>query len=160
MFDFGYISDSLDIPENTSVVAAKLTAMQLVDSLMPSFESVFADYDRLLHELYPQATAVGIDAKDEKADYRLLSPAVHEVAFKALPTTNPGSHDGIGTGSSAHGNLTTAQPLTFNRHHPVYDLPRSDLAVYDWLKPQPDNSLANISTNEPGVPAPFDVVEL
>ncbi|KAI4944370.1 hypothetical protein J4E86_009428 [Alternaria arbusti] len=160
MFDSGYMSESLGIPGNTSFESAKLPAMQLVDTLMPNTKSILADYDTVLHELYPQAAAVGTDAENKKVDYRLLSPAVQEVAFKALPTTNPGSHDGIRTGRSAHGNLTTAQPLTFNRHHPVYDLPRSDLAVYNWLKSQRQSSLANISTNELGKPASFDVIKL
>ncbi|KAI4930399.1 hypothetical protein J4E85_005026 [Alternaria conjuncta] len=160
MFDSGYMFISPGIAEDTSVESAKLPAMQLVDTLVPIFTSIFVGYDTLLHEPYPQAAAVDTNAGEKKVDYRLPSPAVHEVAFKAVPNKDPGPQNGIGSSNSAHRNLTTAQPLTSNRHHPVYDLPRSDLAVYDWLKPQPDKSLANISTNEPGVPAPFDVAEL
>jgi len=93
MFDSEYMSESLGIPENTSIAAAKLPAMQLVDTLMPVSMPIFADYDTLLHGLCLQAAAVGSDAEDEKAAYRLLSPAVHEVAFKALPTENPGPQD-------------------------------------------------------------------
>ena len=160
MFDPEYMSDSLRIPENTSVAAAKSPAMQLINTSMPSFTSIFADYDTLLPGLCPKAAAIVTDAEDEKADYRLLSPTVHEVAFKALPTENPGPQGGIGTSNSAYGSLTTAQSLTFNRRHPFYDLPHSDLAFYAWLKSQRETSLANISTNEPGQPAPLDVAEL
>ncbi|KAI4657469.1 uncharacterized protein J4E79_007543 [Alternaria viburni] len=160
MFDSGYMSESLGIPGNTSFESAKLPAMQLVDTLMPNTKSILADYDTVLHELYPQAAAVGTEAEGRQDDYRLLSPAVHEVAFKAVSTKDPGPQDGIGTSNSAYGNLPTAQPLTFNRHHPVYDLSRSDLAVYNWLKSQPNNSLANVSANEPGEPAPFEAIKL
>ncbi|KAI4913241.1 uncharacterized protein J4E92_009864 [Alternaria infectoria] len=160
MFDFEYMSESLGIPENTSIAAARLPAMQLVGTLMLISMPIFADYDTLLHGLCLQAAAVGSDAEDEKADYRLLSPAIHDVAFKAVSTKDPRPQNDIGSSNSAHRNLTTAQPLTFNRHHPVYDLPRSDLAVYDWLKSQRQSSLTNISANELGEPAPFDVAKL
>ena len=160
MFDSGYMSESLGIPEKTSFAAAKLPAMQLVDTLVPISRSIFADYDTLLHGLYPKAAAVGTDAEDQKAGYRLPSSAVRTVQSKAVSTEDPGPHDGIRTSNSAHENLTTAQPLTFNRHYPVYDLSRSGLAVYNWLKSQPNNSLANISANEPGEPVPFDVIKI
>jgi len=159
MFDSGYMSDSLDIQVNTSVAAAKLPAMQPVDTLMPISMSIFADYDTLLHELYPQAEAVGTDSEDEKADYRLLRPGVRKIAFKALPTEDPGPQDGIGTGSSAHRNLAATRRLTFNQSQPVLHLPHPDLAVYDWLKSQRQCSLTNISTNEPGEHALFDVIK-
>ncbi|KAI4614743.1 uncharacterized protein J4E87_009338 [Alternaria ethzedia] len=160
MFDFGFLSESIDLLQHTSIEAAKLAGAPLVDTLIPIFTSKFVDYDRLLHELYLQAAAVGTGAEDQKADYRLPSPAVRTAQSKAVPTENSEPLDGIGTGSSAHINLAAVRLMTFNKRDPVRHIPHSDLAVYDWLKSQPDNSLANISTNEPGEPAPFDVIKL
>ncbi|KAI4682663.1 uncharacterized protein J4E84_007127 [Alternaria hordeiaustralica] len=159
MLNSGYMSDSVGIPENTSVAAAKLPKTQLVDTLMSSLGSIFVDYDTLLHERYAQVAAVGTDAEDQKAGYHLPSLAVRTVQSKAVPTENSEPLYGIGTSSSVHMNLA-ARSLMFNQRHPVRHLPHSDLAVYDWLKSQPDNSLANISANGLGEHAPFDVIKL
>jgi len=157
MFDCAYLSESIDVPVHTSVEVANLPEVPLVDAFMSSLGSIFARHDRLLHELYSLAAAVGTDAEDQNAGYRLSSPAGRAVQSKAVPTTNTGPLDGIGTGSSAHGNSAATQPLTFNQRQPVRHLPYSDLAVYDWLKSQQQSSLTNVSANELGEPAPFDV---
>ncbi|KAI4681275.1 uncharacterized protein J4E88_005783 [Alternaria novae-zelandiae] len=160
MFDFEFLSESIDMPEHTSIEAAKLPGVPLVDTLMSNLGSIFAEQDRLLQELCSLAAAVGTDAEDHKADYRLSSPAVRTVRLKAVPTKDSGPLNGTGTSNSAHGNLTAIRPLTFNQRQPGRHLPHSDLALYDWLKSQRQSSLTNIRTNELGEPAPFDVAEL
>ncbi|KAI4686705.1 hypothetical protein J4E81_008365 [Alternaria sp. BMP 2799] len=160
MFDSEFLSESIDTPEYTSIEAAKLPGASLVDTLMSSLGSIFADHDRLLHELCSLAAAVGTDAEDQKADYRLSSPAGRAIQSKAVPATNTGPLDGIGTGSSARGNLAETRPLTFNQSQLIRHLPHSDLAVYDWLKSQRQSSLTNASPNELGEPAPFNLARL
>ncbi|KAI4632695.1 hypothetical protein J4E80_000052 [Alternaria sp. BMP 0032] len=160
MFDSEFLSAPIDMPEHTSIEAAKLPGVPLVDTLMSSLGSIFTDHDRLLHKLRSLAAAVGTDAEDQKAGYGLPSPAVCTVESKSVLTENSEPLDGVGTGSSAHWNLAATRPLTFNRRNPVHHLLRSDLAVYDWLKSQLDNSLANTSANELDEPAPLDVAKL
>ncbi|KAI4648912.1 uncharacterized protein J4E78_008429 [Alternaria triticimaculans] len=97
MFEFGLLSESIDMPEHTLIEAAKLAGAPLVDTLMSSLGSIFAGHDRLLHELFSLAAAVDTDAENQKADYRLPSPAVGSVQSKTVPTENSGPLDGIGT---------------------------------------------------------------
>ncbi|KAI4701924.1 hypothetical protein J4E89_010443 [Alternaria sp. Ai002NY15] len=160
MFDFGFLSEPIDIPEHTSIEAAKLPGVPLVDISMSSLGSIFADHDRLLHELCSQAAAVDTGAEDQKAGYGLSRPTVRTIQSKAVPIENSESLDGIGTGSSAHADLAATRPLIFNQSQSIRHLSRSDVAVYDWLKPQIGSSPINISANELGEPAPFDVTKL
>jgi len=149
------------MPEHTSIEAAKLPDVPLVNPSMASLGSIFADHDRLLHELCSlAAAAVGIDAEDQKVGYRLSSPAVRTVQSKAVPTENSGPLDGIGTGSSAHVNLAAIWPLTFSQRDTVHHLPHFDLTVDDWLKSQRQSSPTNININGLSEPARFDVAEL
>jgi hypothetical protein len=110
MFDSAYVSESFNIPEDTSMKAAKLPDMQLVDALMSSLGSVFADCNRLLDGIYPQAAAVDARAKVKKADHCPDSHVARKFAFKPMPAQDIGPQDGIQTRNSPHRNSAMAPP--------------------------------------------------
>ncbi|KAI4643795.1 hypothetical protein J4E93_006808 [Alternaria ventricosa] len=150
MFDFEFLSQSIDLPEHTSNEVAKLPGMQLVDTLMSS-----------PNELYRQAAAAGTRPEVEQTNHLLGSSLVLKDAFiKAVPTKDPGAPDGIRTTMFPHWSLDTAPPPTFSLPHPGSRISTSDLAVYRWLRTHPIDRPTGIFMSKLGEPAPFDFIKL